>query len=188
MRVGRPASWGAVAFSMLVGSAHAADASRTQLRGAVAEVAAMLAPVTGIDGGTFHRPRHGSLLRRAAPIASALWRSIDRIAVPLLARPAAAGQAASSRIARYWSLFDLEAVDELDGAREPPIVSYRLSVLHTQGLAGAWAAQWEQELPCTRWTLPSGVSVALLTEPAADAGPGDWFLRLQVDVVLRAPR
>lgn len=102
-------------------------------------------------------------------------------------------------VTQVWSFAGGDERPDVSQAQFQPILSYRLSPIHSIGYAGIIVANWKQH-GGERWTVPLGLTWSWLIKPKGfvpvnfivgggynvvrpdDAG--DWFMRFQVNFIL----
>lgn len=72
-------------------------------------------------------------------------------------------------VTQLWSFAGDEARAKVNQMQLQPIVSYRLSPVHTIGYLGTITANWEESRSSQRWTVPVGLTYSTLVKPAHGA-------------------
>ena len=102
-------------------------------------------------------------------------------------------------VTQLWSFAGDESRAKVNQMQIQPIVSYRLSPVHTLGYLGTITANWEASRSSQRWTVPVGMTYSTLVKPPSGmpinfvvgAGynvvrpdhAGTWFLRAQATFI-----
>ncbi|WP_315127507.1 hypothetical protein [Comamonas antarctica] len=102
-------------------------------------------------------------------------------------------------VTQLWSFAGDESRAKVNQMQIQPIVSYRLSPVHTVGYLGTITANWEESRSSQRWTVPLGMTYSTLVKPAKGApinfvvgagynvvrpdNAGTWFVRAQATFI-----
>ncbi|HUK01371.1 MAG TPA: hypothetical protein VLW26_03735 [Steroidobacteraceae bacterium] len=100
-------------------------------------------------------------------------------------------------ITQLWSFAGDDSRAAVSQFQFQPVLSYTISPKHSIGYAGTISANWHQ--PGSQiWTVPVGATYSMLTHPGSipvnfifgggynvvrPTGAGDWFLRLQINMI-----